>query len=249
MEKETDDTARSVSIIFEDEDVCVVAKPSGMTTHKDGKRDEYTLADWFVEHYPDAQGVGEPLTLTNGTVIDRPGIVHRLDKGTSGVLVLARNQEAFTHLKAQFQDRLVEKEYRAFVWGRMKDDSGVIDKPIGRSRGDFRKRSAEFGAKPPLRDAETRYAVIARGNEHTYLTLTPKTGRMHQLRVHLKAVGNPIVCDGLYAPKKKSALGFERLALHASAITLTLPSGPQETFTAPLPKDFIEAERRIADIA
>jgi len=233
----------NITILYEDDDLCVVSKPSGVTVHSDGKREEETLADWFVEKYPQARGVGEPLTLSDGTRIDRPGIVHRLDKETSGVMALAKTAGSFTHLKQQFQDRLVTKEYRAFVWGHMKDVSGSITLPIGRSRSDFRKRSAEFGAKPPLREAHTDYKILIDGSEHTYLSLTPKTGRTHQLRVHLKAISRPIVCDKLYAPQKECALGFVRLALHAFSLSLELPSGPRRIFEAPLPEDFVHAEK------
>ena len=232
----------NIEILYEDADICVVTKPSGVTVHKDGFREEETLADWFAMAYPASAGVGEPLTLSNGTIVDRPGIVHRLDKETSGVIVLAKHQEAFLYLKDQFQNRIPKKEYRAFVWGKFKDEKGSITLPIGRSRGDFRKRSAEFGAKPPLRDAHTDYSVLKNGKEYAYLALTPKTGRMHQLRVHLKAQSHPIICDRLYAPKKECVLGFERLALHAHRLSLTLPSGKEQTFEAPLPETFVSAE-------
>lgn len=233
---------RNMHILFEDSQVCVIAKPSGVAVHRDGKREEETIADWFAARFPEAKDVGEPLVLTNGTTVDRPGIVHRLDKETSGVMLLAKTQEAFLFLKAQFQKRQVEKTYRAFVWGVMKKDEGSITRPIGRSRSDFRKRSAEFGAKPPLREAHTNYTVIARAGGFSYVEAKPLTGRMHQLRVHLKSQGNPIVCDRLYMPRRECALGFTRLALHALSITVQLLAGEQRTFIAPAPEDFARAE-------
>lgn len=229
------------NIIYEDSDVLVVNKPPHVSVHKDGMREEETVADWFAGKYPEAKGVGEPLVLTNGTVVDRPGIVHRLDKETSGVMVLAKNQDAYEFLKKQFQDRETAKTYRAFVWGEMKSDSGTVNLPIGRSQSDFRRRSAERGAKAPLRDAETEYEVVARGGGFSEVRVRPKTGRMHQIRVHMKALQHPLVGDRLYAPRRDYALGFKRVALHAESLTVTLPSGEKHTFEAPLPGDMEEA--------
>lgn len=232
-------------IIFEDDDVLVANKPAGMSVHKDGKREEETLADWFVAHVPSAKEVGEPLVLTSGVVINRPGIVHRLDKETSGVIILAKNQKAFLFLKEQFKERQTEKTYRAFLWGELKELSGIITLPIGRSKTDFRRRSAERGAKEPLRDAVTAWARLKIGGGFTYVEVKPKTGRMHQIRVHFKALQYPLVSDSLYAPRRDKALGFDRLALHALSLTLTLPSGERPTFEAALPADFIRAEKEL----
>ena len=237
-------------IIYEDDAVLVFNKPAGISVHQDGMRTEHTLADWFVARYPNARGVGEPLTLTNGTVVDRPGIVHRLDKGTSGVMILAKTQPVYEWLKAQFQDRHTIKKYHAFVWGEMKTDTGVIDLPIGRSQSDFRRRSAERGAKAPLRDALTEYEVLARGGGFTEVIATPKTGRMHQIRVHFKALSHPLVGDALYAPKRdEHALGFDRAALHAQSLTVTLPSGQKHSFEAPLPPDMVAAHKALMAFA
>jgi 23S rRNA pseudouridine1911/1915/1917 synthase len=230
-------------ILYEDHDILVANKPAGVSVHKDGKRQEETLADWFVGRVPDANGVGEPLVLTNGIVVPRPGIVHRLDKETSGIMVLAKNQVAFLFLKKQFQERLVKKIYRAFLWGEIKEETGTVALPIGRSASDFRRRSAERGAKPPLRDAVTDWSRIAKGAGFSYVEAKPKTGRMHQLRVHFKALQHPIIADRLYAPRRAPALGFERLALHALSLTITLPNGEEKTFEAPLTDDFQRAEK------
>lgn len=230
-----------IPILFEDDDVLVVNKPSGLVVHPDGKTDESTLVDWLLEHYPDIAGVGEPLRLSNGGIIDRPGIVHRLDRETSGALIVAKNQSAFEYLKAQFQNREVEKTYRAFLYGVLKDEHGVIDRPIGKSAKDFRLRSAQRGARGLLREALTEYRVLKRGKEVTYVEARPKTGRTHQLRAHFKAIHHPVVCDRLYASKQKCLLGFERLALHAQAIALTAPNGSRLAVEAPLPTDFVRA--------
>ena len=173
--------------------------------------------------------------------VHRPGIVHRLDRDTSGVLLIAKNQEAYVHLKQQFKESNVTKVYRAFLYGAPKDVEGVIDLPIGRSNKDFRLRSAEKHPRGKLREALTKYKVLEVGGEYSYIEANPKTGRTHQLRAHFKSLQHPIVCDPLYAPKRECALGFNRLALHAYSLTLTLPNGTTLCAEAPLPKDFIGA--------
>ena len=230
-----------VEHVYEDDDLLVVNKPAGLLVHPDGRLQEPTLCDWFVGQYPQAKGVGEPIELSDGAVIERPGVVHRLDRETSGVLVLAKTQEAHAHLKAQFQNRDVQKEYAAFAWGEMKQEEGEIDRPIGRSKNDFRKWTAQRGTKGMLRPAFTRYSVLGRSAGFSYVSLEPTTGRTHQLRVHLKAVNYPIVCDKLYAQKQGCALGFERLALHAQKLTFMNLAGEQVSAEAPLPRDFSHA--------
>jgi 23S rRNA pseudouridine1911/1915/1917 synthase len=231
------------TILFEDANVVVIDKPSGMQVHRDSfsKPGDFTVADWHVSRVPEACDVGEPMKEKDGTLIARPGIVHRLDIETSGVLVLAKNQEAFLHLKAQFHDRIAKKEYRAVVYGKMKDLTGMIDRPIGRSASDFRLRSAQRGARGLLRPAVTRFERMGYTDTHSYVRLMPETGRTHQLRVHLKAINHPIVCDKLYAPNHPCDCGFTRLALHAYLLTLQLPGGEERTFEASLPTEFVHA--------
>ena len=246
MENGTDDTGNNtIAILFENEDVMVINKPSGMMVHADGRHDGETVADWLVARLPAAREVGEPQTLPDGTVIERSGVVHRLDRETSGVMVLAKNQGAFEHLKKQFHDRHAQKEYRAFVYGNVKENEGVIDRPIGRSTQDFRLKSAQRGAKGTLREAVTRWQKLAGNSGYAYLALFPETGRTHQIRVHLKAINHPVVCDKLYAPNHPAALGFDRLALHAYRLTLTLPDESEHTFVAPLPAVFQEEEKKL----
>ncbi len=231
----------SISILHEDKDVLVINKPAGLVVHHDGKTNEYAVTDWVLENYPNVKGVGEPTKLSDGSMIDRPGIVHRLDRETSGALLIAKNQDAFLFLKKQFQDREMEKTYRAFVYGEIKSDSGVIDRPISRSKNDFRKWTAERGGRGEERQAVTEYTVLARHEGVSFVEAKPKTGRTHQIRVHFKAISHPVVCDTLYASSKPSALGFERLALHAFSITFTLPSGKSVQVEAPYPADFKKA--------
>lgn len=241
------------TILFENDDVMVINKPSGMRVHNDGSHDDgQTVAEWFLKQTPAAQGVGEQATLQDGTPVERSGVVHRLDRDTSGVLILAKNQAAFEHLKKQFHDRIAKKEYRAFVYGMMKESWGTIDRPIGRSASDPRKRSAQRGAKGQLRDATTDWELIGQSYTHAYLKLKPRTGRTHQLRVHLKALDRPIVMDPLYAPDHHKEtidnLGFDRLALHAHYLELVLPDGEEQRFIAPLPDMFeMAAEKLLAD--
>ena len=136
-----------IPIIFENSDVLVVDKPAGLLVHGDGRSSKETLADWFAAVYPTSAHVGEPAVLADGTSITRPGIVHRLDADTSGVIILAKTQDAFLFLKEQFQMREVKKVYDAFVYGAVRDDRGIINRPIGKSRRDPRLRTAMRGSR------------------------------------------------------------------------------------------------------
>jgi 23S rRNA pseudouridine1911/1915/1917 synthase len=209
--------------------------------HSDGRSREAVLTDWLLDKYPKLQDVGEPLRLSSGEIINRPGIVHRIDRETSGVLLIAKDQKSFFYLKSQFQNRLVLKTYNAFLYGAMKIGKGLINRPIGKSRKDFRLYSAQRGARGQLREAITEYLVLKKDKNFSFAEIYPKTGRTHQIRAHFKAIHHPIVCDKLYAPKHKCALGFTRLALHARSLSLALPSGCRIIVEAPLPEDFVKA--------
>lgn len=248
-------------IIFQNERYVIINKPAGLVVHFDGKTKEPNVCDWVLETFPETADVGEPITLSNGEVIARPGIVHRIDRETSGVLVVARTSEAHAHLKAQFQSRVVSKVYHAFVYGNVKKDEDTINRPIGRSKKDFRLWSAQRFARGELREAVTDFKVLARGHgslvgaystpkpgdEVTFIEAHPHTGRTHQIRVHCKAINHPVVYDKLYAPKRESLLGFKRLALHARQITFTDVDGSLVSVTAPYPEDFEKAVRRVQD--
>lgn len=239
-----------IPILYEDENVVAINKPAGLTVHSDGRTKDYTVATWMFEQYPDSNEVGEPLVIptTNNqqpTTISRPGIVHRLDKETSGVLLLAKNQDTYLHIKEQFKSRLVEKRYNAFLYGELKEDSGIINRPIARSAKDFRLRSAQPGARGESREAITEFKVIKRGKGFTYALALPKTGRTHQLRAHFKALHHPIVCDKLYAPKRPCELGFKRLALHAFSLMIKMPKMTTLKIEAPLPDDFESALKKL----
>jgi len=247
-------------ITYEDENVFVFNKPAGLMVHGDGRSPkeseapygagaQKTLADILIEHYPEMKEVGEPMRAKTGAgaekIIYRPGIVHRLDKDTTGALVVAKNEKTFQFLKKQFQERAVIKKYLAIVRGSVKDESGLISRPIGRSRSDFRKWSAQRGARGEMREAVTEYKVVKRflkdGEKFTLLEVFPKTGRTHQIRVHLKAINYPIIGDKLYGDSRGEVLGFNRPALHAALVSFESAPGRRVLAEAPLPEDFQKA--------
>lgn len=232
-----------ITILFENQDFLAINKPAGLRVHGDGKTQVPTVVDWVLKERPEIAGVGEPM-LVDGKVLDRPGIVHRLDEETSGVLVIAKTQIAFEYIKQQFKNRNVQKEYRAFVWGHFKEEKGIINEPIGRSSGDFRRWQAGRGIRGETREAITVWGVIhqfqdKQSERFSYMRLLPKTGRTHQLRVHMKLLQRPIVSDRLYGGKP--ALGFTRVALHAHRISFTDLQGNEITIEAPFPEDFMGA--------
>jgi len=245
----------AITILYEDDDVFAINKPAGIMVHGDGKSPEYTIADWMLETYPESRNVGEPILLRvtkdagyTTSVILRPGIVHRLDKETSGVMLLAKTTQGFEHLKQQFKDRTISKTYKAFVYNNIKEDTLSIRLSIGRSSKDVRRWTAGRDARGEMREALTNINVLGRGKsegEHiTLIQADPKTGRTHQIRVHAKAIDRPLVGDKLYAPGRKAVLGFNRLALHAARIAFTAVSGERITVEAPYPDDFQQAVER-----
>ena len=227
-------------IIYEDEDILAVNKPAGMIVHGvAGRRStEPTLADLLSARYPEIKNVGDDPAL-------RPGIVHRLDKDTSGVMLIARNQKSFAYLKSLFQNRDIIKTYAAAVAGVPSPSRGVIDRPIGIVTGTT-KRSvrSEKMAKPAVTEYEVLKTAEAtdgfgRMAPFSLLSVRPKTGRTHQIRVHLASTGHQIVGDPLYGPKKQPAWAG-RLMLHASSIEFSDRSGRRLRFTAELPRVFTD---------
>lgn len=244
-----------ISILYEDKDIVAVNKPAGIVIHPDGKSKGPFLTDWILENYPKTKNVGEPVETKEFGIIERPGIIHRLDRDTTGVLLIAKTKTGHSVLKEQFQERTLTKKYLTFVYGEIKDRFGIINRPIGRSPNDFRRWSATRGARGELRDAETWYTLLAYRAGFSFLEVEPKTGRTHQIRVHFKAINHPVVCDGLYAPEKiiekPFALGFKRNALHAYSIEFTNCAGKKVMVKAPVPDDFSNAfiELGIQDVA
>lgn len=240
-----------IEILYEDKDIVAVYKPAGLVVHPDGKSKGPFLTDWIIKNYPRTKNVGEPVETTDYGTIERPGIVHRLDRDTSGVILIAKTKAGHAHLKEQFQERTLTKKYIAFVYGEIKDRFGIINRPIGKSPKDFRRWSATRGARGEMRPAETWYTLLSYRSGYSFLEVEPKTGRTHQIRVHFKAINHPIVCDNLYAPEKPTALGFKRNALHAYSIEFTNCSDKKILVKASLPEDFMEAieELGITEIA
>lgn len=231
------DLLADISVVAETDEVVVVNKPAGLLVHPDGNSDEPSLCDWIRSVYPDIQGVGEPIERASEPDIGRPGIVHRLDRETSGVLVIARTQNYYEHIKKQFKSRTVDKEYDAFVYGCVQENTFTVNKPIGRSKGDSHRFQIPPHTRGKTRKAETDFAVQTANDTSSYLKAYPKTGRTHQIRVHLKSVHHPIVCDSLYAAGKECFWGLDRLGLHARRIDFELPGGSQFVAEATLPAD------------
>jgi 23S rRNA pseudouridine1911/1915/1917 synthase len=254
-----------IKILFEDKNILVLDKPAGVAVHADARTTkEKTVADFIAQYDKSIANVGEPMTIEHKgekVIIKRPGIVHRLDKETSGVLIVAKNQKTFEMLKEQFQNHKIKKVYRAFVYGYVSDPKaslltgkrGVINVSIGRSPNDIRMWTAGRGARPPLREAITEYIILDRfmdkkgkvadpiEHQFSYIEVYPKTGRTHQIRVHMRYINHPVVSDPLYRGAKGKALGMERLALHAYSITFRLSNGELKTIEAPFPTDFKKA--------
>ena len=230
-----------MNIIYLDENIVVINKPPGVSAHRGETVKGETVSDFLVAKFPEMATVGDDPR-------NRPGIVHRLDKDTSGVMVAARNQATFEALKELFKTRKVEKIYWAIVCGILPKGHGVIDAPIGRlvaqpmKRGVEQEKSRIRGA----RDAVTEYRVIKGGNSYSLVELTPKTGRMHQLRVHMKSIGHAIACDQVYGGKNVCCPeGCHRQLLHARSISFSFPEGRRLSFEAEAPEDFAVAEKLI----
>lgn len=205
-------------ILYEDDDCVVINKSAGVLTHALGKHGQEASVASFLR------------SRVDGLAGDRAGIVHRLDRATSGVIIGAKNQKALSWLQKQFSTRKVKKTYVAVVEGRFKNEEAVIDMPIERNP----KAPSTFRVGPNGKAAVTRYAVMQEGKTHSVVRLEPETGRTHQLRVHLAKVGHPIVGDPLYG---KGVYG-DRLLLHALSLEITLPNRDRKVFTASLPEEF-----------
>ena len=207
-------------ILYEDDDCIVINKPAGVLTHALSKHgSEASVASFLRGKVKGLDG-------------DRAGIVHRLDRATSGVIIGAKNQAALSALQKQFSKRLSKKTYIAVVEGRLDPAEAVIDMPIERNP----KAPSTFRIGPNGKEARTHYRVLAEGETRSLIELKPQTGRTHQLRVHLAKIGHPIVGDPLYGRGKYQ----DRLFLHALSLEIMLPNGEYKTFTAPLPREFKE---------
>jgi 23S rRNA pseudouridine1911/1915/1917 synthase len=236
------ETAVPVQVVYADADVIVVDKAAGIVVHPGAGNERGTLVNGLVARFPD-------LATTEVATI-RPGIVHRLDKGTSGLLVVARTPSAMESLIRQLRDRQVEREYATLVWGSVAAGSGLIDAPLGRADADPTRVAIRSGGKP----ARTRYRVERRFSSPvpaTLLECSLETGRTHQLRVHLAAIGHPVAGDARYGrgrwPATLPRLASGRVWLHARRLSFDHPVTRQRmTFTAPLPADLESVLRLLA---
>ena len=211
-------------IVYEDDNTIVINKPSGLITHQKNIDDKQpSVVDWVIEKYPELKGIGEPF-IASGHETARAGIVHRLDKDTSGLMIVAKNNETFFYFKNLFQTRKIKKHYLALVHGQLKNTTGTISSPLGRIG---MKRTTKIEGKKLIdkKEAETEYKVIKKYDDFSLLELTPKTGRTHQLRVHLNSISHPIAGDLIYGFKKlPPPPELTRLFLHAYKLEFITPS-------------------------
>ena len=223
----TPDATVVVPVVHEDDDVIVVDKPAGMVVHPGAGNDVGTMVHGLLARYPELASVGDP---------SRPGIVHRLDRDTSGLLAVARSASAYEHLVDALRRRQVTRRYRTLVWGHVADQHGLIDAPIARSPREPTKMAVVVGG----REARTEYEVVRRYEhpvEVTELRCRLETGRTHQIRVHLTAIGHSVVGDSRYGGNRAS-LAAPRQFLHAEALAFDHPrTGDVVSFTSPLPTD------------
>jgi 23S rRNA pseudouridine1911/1915/1917 synthase len=223
----TPDPTVDVQVAHEDRDLLVVDKPAGLVVHPGAGQHSGTLVHGLLARYPEIRGVGQP---------DRPGIVHRLDKGTSGLLLVARSQPAYEALVAMLAARRVERRYRALVWGAVDSPTGMVDAPVGRSARDRTRMAVTLTGK----DARTRYEVVRGFTDPvtvTELRCKLETGRTHQIRVHMASIGHPVVGDARYGGRRPS-LPSPRPWLHAEHVALEHPLTAQPlAFDAALPAD------------
>jgi len=219
-----------LEILFEDDDLIVISKPAGLVVHPGAAHREHTLVNALLHHCPALSGIGGK---------ERPGIVHRLDKETSGCLVIAKNDQAHRGLATQFAARSMEKIYLALVAGKLRKTAGVIEERIGRHPVDRQRMSVTSSRG---RAAKTEYRVVRSSDKMSLVECQLHTGRTHQIRVHLHHLGHPVLGDKVYAPKL--AKDYPRQMLHAWKLGFQHPcTGEWKKFEAPLPEDFTDAMR------
>ena len=212
-----------LNIVYEDDDVIVVNKPQGMVVHPAPGHPDHTLVNALLYH--------SPLSTINGTF--RPGIVHRIDKDTSGLLMVAKNDLAHQSLAEQLRNKTNKREYLALVYGQIKEDEGTINAPLGRNPQDHKKQAVVKSG----RHAVTHFKVMKRYDNFTLVKCILETGRTHQIRVHMKYIGHPLVGDPLYGPRK--VIGKDGQFLHAALLGFKHPrTGKELVFEAPLPENF-----------
>lgn len=226
-----------ISKVYEDENLVVINKPTGLIVHPKNATDiQESVVSWLTKEYPGIENVGEPF-IASGTESPRAGIVHRLDKDTSGLLVVAKNNDSFYYLKSLFQDRKIQKHYYALVYGRPKEGRGVIDAPMGRIG---LKRTIKLDGNKLIdgKNAVTEWKISKSFTGFTLLDVRPLTGRTHQIRVHLQSIGCPIVGDPVYGPKGwQKPTGLTRLFLHAYKLEFITQDGKSLVLECELPPE------------
>jgi 23S rRNA pseudouridine1911/1915/1917 synthase len=217
-----------LKIIYEDENVIAIDKPAGITTHPARPDQTDTIVNALLSYYPPIKNVGDDQNL-------RPGIVHRLDKDTSGILLVTKNQKTFDWLKKQFAQRKVVKKYLALVSGKMKEKEGVISKLVSQTKGTMKRTTTPVSG---IKEALTRYRAIKEFDGYTLIEAEPKTGRTHQIRVHFASIGHPLAGDKLYGFKNQICpAGLKRQFLHASYLKISLPDGKMVELKSKLLED------------
>ena len=223
-----------IPVIFEDKNILVINKPSGIVIHPFDNSTEETLVDFLAEKYPSIFEIENKIILQDGRTIELGGIVHKLDRETSGVIVIAKTKEIFDELKEQFTNHSIKKIYIAVVEGNIKENNFIINAPLGRNKKDYKQQVNPANPRGELREAITEVAVIKRNENTTLVKLIPKTGRTHQLRAHMTYLGNPIVGDIAYGSKIKS----ERIMLHAFNLKFKIGEKDFE-FEVEVPENFL----------
>lgn len=222
-----------LDIIYEDTDIIVVNKPRGMVVHPAVGNYQGTLVNALLDHCQDLSGI-------NGEI--RPGIVHRLDKDTSGVMVVAKNDYAHLNLAEQIKNRTASRKYLAIVHGNIAEEQGIINAPLGRHASDRKKMAVSFSNS---KEAITRFRVIERFVNFTLVECKLQTGRTHQIRVHMQYIGHPVVGDPKYGPEKKQ-FAIKGQALHSAELSLKHPvTGESMLFTTPLPADMTNILKKL----
>lgn len=225
-----------LDIVYEDKDLLVINKRAGIVVHAGAGRTKNNLVNALIAHYPEIKEVGDDKI--------RPGIVHRLDKDVSGLMAVAKNDKSFEYLKSLFKERKIEKNYLALAWGKFKKEEGRVDYPVAPNPRDPRKMVAVQNKNEELlaraKPALTEYKVIKQFDNTAYIKVYLRTGRRHQIRVHFKSIGHPLVNDRFYGYRKQQFLGPGRLFLHASKLSFISPQGKKLSFTSKLPNELQE---------
>ena len=228
VEPEIQAEPMDLDILYEDQDVILINKPKGMVVHPAAGHYSHTLVNGLMYHCRDQ------LSGINGVM--RPGIVHRIDMDTTGVLIVCKNDAAHNSIAAQLKEHSIVRRYQAIVHGKVKEDEGVVDGPIGRHPVDRKKMSFNYKNGKP---AETHYRVLKRFDRYTYIECRLETGRTHQIRVHMASIRHPLLGDRVYGPSSCPVPGLEGQTLHAGVLGFIHPrTGEYMEFTAPLPSYF-----------